>query len=203
MAVVDVEVHDAADTKIFQQYFENETFAAGQTRTYQVAWPVPASAHPGTYRVQVGVFSPGWGTVHVYNSNAAQVVVAAPGPTPTPPTPTAPGSPSASVCAPRPNVAVTTRTLGGGRIEATVRAGTLPGTPANGLEQIVVGAVQNGTVQVNGTTIGTGETVPLGGAASATLVVTRQAVGQSTMAPFTVRDRCGDWPSFVGAGAGL
>jgi hypothetical protein len=206
-AVVDVEVHDAADTKIFQQYFENEAFAAGQTRSFAVSWPVSASAALGSYKVQVGVFSPGWATEYVYNSDAAQVAVSAASFTPTAtttPTPT-PTTTTGEPCAPRPNVAVTTRSIGGGRLEATIQSQTSSGTPSNGLERIVFGAVQNSSVQINGGSAGSGATVPLNGAERVVFVVTRQATGQAMMVPFTVRDRCGDWPSFVGAGpnAGL
>jgi hypothetical protein len=125
--------------------------------------------------------------------------------TPTPTSPTDPGpgpGPAPSLCAPRPNVEVTARPLGGGRLEATVRALTLPATPANGLEQIVFNVLQNGSVQFNGATVSPGAAIPLGGANAITFVVTRQAAGQPTTVTFTVRDRCGDWPSFVGGGPG-
>jgi hypothetical protein len=121
------------------------------------------------------------------------------GPTPTAtPTPT----PAPALCAPRPNVEVTARAIGGGRLEATVGAGTLPATPMNGLEQIVFDALQNGSVELNGSAVGQGASIPLGSASSITFVVTRQVSGQPTTVRFKVRDRCGDWSSFVGGGPG-
>src|SRR5206468_714855 len=69
--VVDVEVHDAAEHNVYQQYFEDQAFTAGQTRTFPVAWSVPAGTALGTYTVQIGVFSAGWETDYTWNSYAA------------------------------------------------------------------------------------------------------------------------------------
>ena len=74
-ALVDLEVYSASGTKVFQQVWDNQSFSAGQTRTLSVAWPVSASAASGTYTVAIGVFSPGWGTLYSWNSNAAKVSV--------------------------------------------------------------------------------------------------------------------------------
>jgi len=57
----------------------------------------------------------------------------------------------------------------------------------NGLTQITFNLLQNGTVQ-------------LGNVPTVTFIVTRQTAGQATHVAFTVRDSCGDWPSFVGGG---
>jgi 2-keto-4-pentenoate hydratase len=98
-------------------------------------------------------------------------------------------------------VAVSARSIGDGRLEVTVGAQTLPATPANALEQIAVTAAQNGVVEWNGTLVGAGATISLSdGTATATFVVTRQVVGQATVVALTVRDRCGEWPTFVGGG---
>jgi hypothetical protein len=43
-----------------------------------VSWAVPAGALPGTYTVKIGVFSPGWGTLHSWNNGAAQFAVTGP-----------------------------------------------------------------------------------------------------------------------------
>src|SRR3989442_3900545 len=84
-------------TTLFRSWFDNQTFFAGQQRTYPVAWPVPATAASGTYRVAIGVFSPGWATRYGWTNSAATftvAVAAAPPPTPTPPPPPpAPGLP--------------------------------------------------------------------------------------------------------------
>ena len=60
-----------------QAFFDGQAFAAGQTRTYTVAWQIPAGAAVGTYTVKVGVFAPGWSTLHAWNDRAAVFTVAA------------------------------------------------------------------------------------------------------------------------------
>jgi Intracellular proteinase inhibitor len=74
-ALVDVEVYDPSWHKVFQQFWDNQSFAAGQTLTYQSSWTVPGTAATGTYTVMVGVFSPGWGTLYNWNSSATHVTV--------------------------------------------------------------------------------------------------------------------------------
>jgi len=201
--VVNVEVHDATNTKIFQQFFDDVTFAAGETKTFNVNWPVPATQTAGTYDVLVGVFDQPFEIPILDNTKVAQVTVQATAtPTPTPtltPTPTATTTP-AGPCAPRPSVALTVRAIGGGRLEATIGAQTLPATPSNGLEQIVFTSLQNGAVQLGAGPVAPGATIPLGGASTITFIVTRQVAGQPTHVAFTVRDGCGEWPSFVGGG---
>ena len=79
------------------------------------------------------------------------------------------------------------------------RADALPGY---GLEQLTLGTLANARVTVNGAAVGAGQSVPLGGAATLTFAVSRQTAGQPTTVPFTVRDRCGPWTTFVGGGPG-
>ncbi|MFN8632423.1 MAG: cellulase family glycosylhydrolase [Chloroflexota bacterium] len=209
--VVNLEIHDAAENAVYQWYWENVPFSAGQTRSFTFTWPVPANQARGSYTVQVGIFSQNWGQMYTWNSYAAYVTVGStptstftPTPTATPTrtsTPTAtPTSTQTIGCSPRPPVAVTTRGLGGGRLEVTVRAGTLPTTPTNGLDLLTFGQIRNATVNVNGATFGSGGQVSLGGVQTTTFVVTRQTAWQTTTVPFTVRDRCGDWRTFVGGG---
>src|SRR2546426_286195 len=92
-ALVDIEIYAPDDvTKAYQTWFDNQTFVAGQQQTYAVTWQVPATAASGTYRVAIGVFSPGWATLYSWTTSAATFTVAvavAPTPTPTP-TPTPP-----------------------------------------------------------------------------------------------------------------
>jgi hypothetical protein len=214
--VIDVEVHDAAEHAVYQWYFEDVVFSAGQTRIFPVTWAVPAGTTLGTYSVQIGVFRQGWGTLHLWDSDAGQIVVGAAGTstfTPTPaatrtPTPTStPASTPASTpvptpisCTPRPHVLVTTRALGPGQIEATVRSESLPLVPANALDILTFGTPQNATVTLNGSSVTPGEPIPLGGVSSVTFVVHRTDAGQASTVPLTVRDRCGDWTTFVGGG---
>lgn len=200
--VVDVEVHDAAENKIYQQYFENQAFSAGQTRSYPVTWAVPSGTAHGAYTVQIGVFSAGWGSNLSWNSYAANIAVGVQPPTSTPTaTPTSTLTPTPPInCSTRPGVLISTRSLGGGRLEATVRAQSTSAVPGNALERIVFTSVQNGTVRVGSSLATVGAPVSLNGATSATFILTRQQAGQSATAEFTVRDRCGDWQTLVGGG---
>lgn len=74
-ALVDVEIYNSAGAKVFQQWFDNQSFSAAQTRTYKVNWAVPSSTKAGTYTVKIGVFSPGWTHLYTWNNNAAQFTV--------------------------------------------------------------------------------------------------------------------------------
>jgi hypothetical protein len=74
-ALIDIEVYDAAGNKVFQHFWDNQSFTAAQTRAFTVNWPVSATAGMGPYTVTVGVFSTGWGTVYSWNGNAATVTI--------------------------------------------------------------------------------------------------------------------------------
>jgi len=47
-------------TELNQQYFDNQSFVAGETKTYTVTWQAPSTAAAGTYVVKLGAFPPGW-----------------------------------------------------------------------------------------------------------------------------------------------
>jgi hypothetical protein len=72
--IVDMEIYDAANRKVLQQYVSGQTFAAGESRTYEWSWDVPGDA-AGTYTVKVGVFGDGWSPLHVWNNGATTVDV--------------------------------------------------------------------------------------------------------------------------------
>jgi hypothetical protein len=74
-ALVDIEVYSPSGSKVFQRWFDNQSFSAGQARRYTVKWAIPVGTASGTYTVKVGVFSPGWGTVYQWNDAAARIVV--------------------------------------------------------------------------------------------------------------------------------
>jgi len=71
-ALVDVEIYDANFKKVDQQYFDNESFDAGQTKSYTVTWNTPPA---GTYTVMAGVFGAGWGKSYSWNANLAQLTI--------------------------------------------------------------------------------------------------------------------------------
>src|SRR2546426_467176 len=70
-ALVDIEVYSPSGAKAYQTWFDNQSFAAGQLRTYPVSWQLPASAAEGVYTVNLLVFAPGWTKVYSSISPAA------------------------------------------------------------------------------------------------------------------------------------
>ena len=74
-ALVDLEVYDAKGNKVFQQWWDNQTFVAGQTRTFKTTWTLPRTLPVGTYRLKIGVFKTGWGLLYNWNNGAAQFSV--------------------------------------------------------------------------------------------------------------------------------
>jgi endoglucanase len=101
-ALVSVGVYPPGEAlAVSQESFDNQSFVAGQPRSYPVSWTVPAAAVGGTYRVSLGVFSPGWGTEYSWVDSAATFAVTVPAlPTPTAapqtPVPSATSAPSLS-----------------------------------------------------------------------------------------------------------
>jgi hypothetical protein len=90
-ALVDVEVYDAAGRKSYQRFWDNRSFSAGVTRSFSASWAVPAGEATGTYRVDIGIFSTGWGTLFHWNSGATTLTVTeSPPPATTTPTTTTP-----------------------------------------------------------------------------------------------------------------
>jgi len=56
---------------VYQQWLHNETFGAGESRSYQFTWTVPASAASGTYVVNANAYSTGWRILYGSNNSAA------------------------------------------------------------------------------------------------------------------------------------
>lgn len=80
--VVDLEIY-RDETRVFQRYFENESFSAGQTRNFDTNWTPDAE---GEYVVKIGVFSSAWSQNYAWNDSAATIRVGSSGnPTPPPP----------------------------------------------------------------------------------------------------------------------
>lgn len=70
--IVDMEVYNSAGTRVFQQFYENESFSAGAERTFTATW-TPESE--GTYRLAIGVFRPQWSETMHWNHEAATINV--------------------------------------------------------------------------------------------------------------------------------
>lgn len=105
--VVDIEVFNPAGARGYQKYWERQSFSLNQRRDFTTSWQIPAGAAAGSYKISVGVFASGWGSLQHWNDTAGALTVSgsatpsptpkpAPTPTPTPaptPTPTPPPTP--------------------------------------------------------------------------------------------------------------
>ena len=75
-AVVDLEIFDAAGTRVAQKGWTGQTLASGSTTQLAYVWTVPATA--GTYTAKVGVMGPGWTPTYEWNNAADTILVTAP-----------------------------------------------------------------------------------------------------------------------------
>jgi len=73
--LVDLEVYSPSGQKVFQQVWDNQSFTAGQQRTFSIDWTVPANSATGAYAIKIGLFSVGWGTMYHWNDNAGKLNV--------------------------------------------------------------------------------------------------------------------------------
>jgi len=65
-------------TQLDQQWFDNQSFVAGQTKTYTVTWQAPSTVAAGTYVVKLGTFPAGWSGFHYsWTDSAATFAVTA------------------------------------------------------------------------------------------------------------------------------
>jgi autotransporter family porin len=108
-ALVDVEVYDTAGHKLAQRFWDNRSFVAGRTRTFRMTWTVPASQPAGTLRVDLGVFSVGWGTLYHWNRGATSVTIAT-GPVSSTTTTTSTTTPAPATTTTLPSTTTTTTT---------------------------------------------------------------------------------------------
>jgi hypothetical protein len=74
---VDLEVKNASDRRVAQKVFDDQSFGAGQSRTYEWKWDVPEALPGGQYVAKVGVFDRGWGKPVAWNNDAGRVTVEA------------------------------------------------------------------------------------------------------------------------------
>ncbi|PYN33964.1 MAG: hypothetical protein DME01_16635 [Candidatus Rokuibacteriota bacterium] len=72
--IIDIEVYDGAGTRVAQNAISEQSFNAGQVRTY--AWTWPGSAAAGTFTVKIGVFSNDWRLLYLWRNAAATITVA-------------------------------------------------------------------------------------------------------------------------------
>ena len=94
--LVDLEVYSATGQKVFQFWWDDQVFAAGETKTLTTDWTLPASLAAGSYTLKVGVFGAGWGSFIAWNNDAGSLTVGSSPTTSTSPTTTTAPSPGGS-----------------------------------------------------------------------------------------------------------
>jgi autotransporter family porin len=70
-ALVDVEIYDGSGQKVFQRYWDSQTFTAGVTREFSTSWASTTTA--GTYVVKIGIFGVGWSSFIHWNDSAMTI----------------------------------------------------------------------------------------------------------------------------------
>jgi hypothetical protein len=55
--------------------YDKRSFRSGETKTFSFTWTVAAGAPTGTYRIKVGIFESGWGSLLSWNDNAGSIVM--------------------------------------------------------------------------------------------------------------------------------
>lgn len=66
--LVDVEFYSPSGEKVYQKWYDGQSFTAGQARTFAVNWTPPANAPKGEWVVKIGVFTPGWSQLVVWDN---------------------------------------------------------------------------------------------------------------------------------------
>ena len=66
-AIVDIEIYDASGTLLHQEFFENQDWNSGETKSYVTLWTPP---NVGPYFVKVGIFGAGWSSLLFWEDNA-------------------------------------------------------------------------------------------------------------------------------------
>lgn len=80
--LIDVEVYNESNARVFQQTFANQNFGGGETKSFQSGW-TPNTA--GNFTVKMGVFSNDWSRNYTWNDAAARITIGGGGQPPPPP----------------------------------------------------------------------------------------------------------------------
>jgi hypothetical protein len=102
-------------------------------------------------------------------------------------------------------VGVAVAPTGDGRLEATITARTNLGTPTNSLLRLDFAKPAVAIVDIPGGPSNQAAPftyTPTAGTTSVSFFIRQQTPGQAATVPLTVVDTCGNWPTFVGGGAG-
>ena len=65
--IVDIEIYNSANQKVFQNIRTGQNFMQGQTQTYSTAWTPPQN---GNYKLKIGIFNNDWSRLYRWEDNA-------------------------------------------------------------------------------------------------------------------------------------
>lgn len=65
--IVDLEIYNSSNAKVFQKFYEGQNFSQNQTRNYSEQFTPNSS---GTYKIFIGIFGPGWSPNHLWKEQA-------------------------------------------------------------------------------------------------------------------------------------
>src|SRR5579883_2886867 len=65
-AIVDFEVYDSGNNKVYQTY-QSASFSANTPQTFSASWAVPAGQATGSYRLKIGIFGAGWAPLYAWD----------------------------------------------------------------------------------------------------------------------------------------
>ena len=71
-SVIEIEVWDASDKSVFKDHKANESFAAGETKTYTFLW---TPTKPGRYTVTLSAYGPSWTPGYAFKPKAIAITV--------------------------------------------------------------------------------------------------------------------------------
>jgi CubicO group peptidase (beta-lactamase class C family) len=71
-SILEVEIWDESDNSVFKEHRSNESFAAGEAKTYTFTW-TPAKA--GRYTVSISAFGPKWNPPYAFNPRSLVINV--------------------------------------------------------------------------------------------------------------------------------
>lgn len=71
-SILEVEIWDSSDSSVFKEHRSNESFGAGEAKTFNFTW---TPAKPGKYTVSLGIFGPKWNPPYAFNPKALTVNV--------------------------------------------------------------------------------------------------------------------------------
>ena len=119
--LVDLEAYNSSGAKVFQFWWDNQTFSAGESKTLSTDWNVSSTLPAGTYTLKIGVFGAGWSSLVAWNDAAGTMTVTSTSAPTSPPVTTT--SPPVTTTAPPP---VTTPPPSSERFETLPVGAALP-----------------------------------------------------------------------------